>query len=260
MSLIRKILRPLRFTGLAFRLAVNDTRSRFNRTVLGPFWIVLSNMALVIGITVVFGGIFNRPIRDFVVYVSFGIATWSFISGVMTGSSNYLVSGRTLIFTFDIPWSLQVLRNVLSQMITYFIHIVLAIFVSFVALGMPSVWSPIIVIGVFINFLVACGLALIISTLGARFRDLSHAIASVMLFLFLFTPVFWEESALGETRNAIIQYNPLFHLLEIVRTPMLEGTVPWDSYLVSIIVAAVSLILGIFVYTRNRATISLWIQ
>lgn len=260
MSLLKKSLRPLKFSKIALRLALNDTRSRFNRTILGPIWIVISNMALVVGITVVFGGIFNRPIREFVVYVAFGIATWNFTSGIITGSSNYLVNGKTLIFTYDMPWSVQVLRNVFSQMIVYFIQILIGTVVSFIALGMPSVWAPIMILGVFINFVAGCGLALIVSTLGARFRDLTHALSSVMLFLFLFTPVFWAEDALGETRAAMIQYNPLFHLLEVVRTPMLHGTVPWGSFAVATFVAIVCLISGIIVYTRNRATISLWIQ
>ena len=209
MSIIKKTIRPLKFTGIALRLALNDTRSRFNRTILGPFWIVISNMALVIGITVVFGGIFNRPIREFVVYVAFGIATWGFTSGIITSSSNYLVGGKSLIFTYDMPWSVQILRNVLSQMIVYFVQIGIGIVVSLIALGLPSIWAPIIILGIFINFVAGCGLALIISTLGARFRDLSHALSSVMLFLFLFTPVFWSEDALGETRAATVSYTHL---------------------------------------------------
>ena len=77
------------------------------------------------------------------------------------------------------------------------------------------------------------GIALIIASFGVRYSDLGHALESIMLFLFLFTPVFWLESDLGATRSAVVQYNPLFHLLDIIRTPILDQNIPVDGVIIS---------------------------
>ena len=113
--------------GLALTLAHQDIRDRFTRTVLGPFWIVISNAALVGGIAVVFGGLFNAPIADYVTYVALGIATWTYISTIMTGSSKYFESGKNILFTYDLPWSMQITRRVFVEAIVFGIHLLVAI-------------------------------------------------------------------------------------------------------------------------------------
>lgn len=110
------------------------------------------------------------------------------------------------------------------------------------------------------NLMFAYGLALIIASYGVRYSDLSHALESIMLFLFLFTPVFWLESALGPTRSAFVHYNPLFHFLEVVRGPILEQAIPVDSFIIAGIVSVVTLALGIFIYTKRRSKIGMWMQ
>ena len=185
--------------GLALSLARQDIRDRFTRTVLGPFWIVISNAALVGGIAVVFGGLFNAPIADYVTYVALGIATWTYISTVMTGSSKYFESGKNILFTYDLPWSMQITRRVLVEAMVFGIHLLVAIPIVLYTqtdLGLVSLFS---IIGVFINLVFGYGIALIIASFGVRYSDLGHALESIMLFLFLFTPVFWLETDLGAT-------------------------------------------------------------
>ena len=126
---------------LALSLAWQDIKDRFSRTVLGPFWIVISNAMLVIGITIVFGALFKTPIADFLVYVALGIALWTFLSTVMTGASSYLESGKNILFTYNVPWSMQITRKVFVEGIVLAIHLLVAIPVILVAqkgLGLVS--------------------------------------------------------------------------------------------------------------------------
>ena len=246
--------------GLALSLAWQDIGDRFARTVLGPFWIVISNAVLVIGITIVFGALFKAPIKDFVVYVSLGIALWTFMSAIMTGASKYLENGKNILFTYNIPWSTQITRKVFVEAIVLLIHLVIAVPVILITQDDLTFVSLFALLGFVLNLLFGYGLALIISSYGVRYLDLSHALESVMLFLFLFTPVFWVESALGPTRSAFIQYNPLFHFLEVVRAPVIENTFPVDSFVISCAVAALTLLSGLYIYINRRADIGMWMQ
>jgi len=246
--------------GLALSLAWQDIKDRFSRTVLGPFWIVISNAMLVIGITVVFGALFKTPIANFLVYVSLGIALWTFLSTIMTGASTYLESGKNILFTYNIPWSMQITRKVFVEGIVLAIHMLVAIPVILLTQKGLGLVTFISVIGIFLNLVFAYGLALIIASYGVRYSDLKHAIESIMLFLFLFTPVFWLESALGPTRSILVQYNPLFHFLEVVRGPILNQSIPIDSFVIASITGLTSLILGIIIYTKRRSKIGMWMQ
>lgn len=245
---------------LAFSLALQDIRDRFSRTVLGPFWIVISNAMLVIGITIVFGALFKAAVADFVVYVSLGIALWTFISTVMTGASSYLESGKNILFTYNLPWSMQITRKVFVEAIILAIHLLIAIPVILIAQKDLGLISFVAVPGVLLNLIFGYGLALIIASFGVRYSDLSHALESIMLFLFLFTPVFWLESALGPTRSIFVHYNPLFHFLEVVRAPVLEQAIPIDSFIISALIGVITLILGIFIYNKRKSQIGMWMQ
>lgn len=258
--MLRNILHPIKKIDLALALAWDDVKLRFSRTVLGPFWIVISNIALIGGIAVVFGGIFQTPIKDYVIYVSIGIALWTFLSSVMTGSPDYLKAGREMLFTYDLPWSIQIMRKVFVEFIVLIIHVMVAIPVVIFAQSDASWVNLASLLGVFVNVGFGLGLALIISSYGIRYQDLGHALSSIMLFLFLFTPVFWEEDALGETRSDIIQYNPLFHFLEISRAPVLSNKIPWESFGITIIITIVTIAFGVLTYLKRRPQIGLWMQ
>jgi len=246
--------------GLALSLALQDIRDRFSRTVLGPFWIVISNAMLVIGITIVFGALFKTDVADFVVYVALGIALWTFISTVMTGSSSYLESGKNILFTYNLPWSMQITRKVFVEAIILGIHLLIAIPIIFITQKHLGVVSFVAIPGGFLNLIFGYGLALIIASYGVRYSDLSHALESVMLFLFLFTPVFWLESALGATRSVFVHYNPLFHFLEVVRAPVLEQSVPVDSFIIGGVIAVLTLGAGLIIYNRRKGQIGMWMQ
>jgi len=246
--------------GLALSLATQDIKDRFARTVLGPFWIVISNAMLVIGITIVFGALFKTDVANFVVYVALGIALWTFISTVMTGSSSYLESGKNILFTYNLPWSMQITRKVFVEAIILAIHLLIAIPVILITQNDLGLISFVAVPGVLLNLTFGYGLSLIIASYGVRYSDLSHALESIMLFLFLFTPVFWLESALGATRSVFVHYNPLFHFLEVVRAPVLDQAIPTDSFIIACLVAIGTLVLGLIIYNKRKGQIGMWMQ
>lgn len=246
--------------GLALSLAIQDIKDRFSRTVLGPFWIVISNAMLVIGITIVFGALFKTDVANFVVYVALGIALWTFISTIMTGSSSYFESGKNILFTYNLPWSMQVTRKVFVETIILAIHLLVAIPVILITQSDLGLVSFVALFGVILNLMFGYGLALIIASYGVRYSDLSHALESVMLFLFLFTPVFWLESALGATRSVFVHYNPLFHFLEVVRSPVLDQVVPLDSFIIAGLISFGTLVLGLLIYNKRKSQIGMWMQ
>ncbi len=245
---------------VACSLAWSDLKARFERTLLGPLWVVVSNIMLVAGITVVFGALFNNPIREYVVYVSLGISIWTFLSTVTAESPNYLEMGRDIMFTYNLPWSLQILRRILVQIYILLIHMGVFLVVALIA-GVN--FTPIALlsgVGLLVCIVFAYGLALGFSSLGVRYRDLAHAIASVMVFLFLFTPVFWTVSSLGESRMSVALFNPVYHLIEIVRAPIIAPGTAGLSWIVACCSTAASLIWGVLVYASRRRDLAAWMQ
>jgi ABC-type polysaccharide/polyol phosphate export permease len=73
----------------------------------------------------------------------------------------------------------------------------------------------------------------IFAHLNARFRDVAHMATVGMQVLFYVTPVIFPASLLQHRRDLslVIELNPLFHLLEVVRQPLLHSVAAsWNSY------------------------------
>ncbi len=256
----RRATMKLRSWGVSAALAKQDIFDRFARTVLGPFWIVISNAALVLGITVVFGALFQTDIKTYVVYVALGIAIWTFMSAVITQASKYLESGKALLFTFDLPWMVQIARSVFVEAIVLFIHLLVALPVILLTQDDMGLVTLVSFLGIALILAFGFSMGLLISAYGARYSDLSYALDSVMLFLFLFTPVFWTAESLGETRRGFAEYNPLYHFLETVRGPILDQAVPWTSFAVAGGSTLLLFTVGYFIFKRRSREFALWIQ
>jgi lipopolysaccharide transport system permease protein len=103
--------------------------------------------------------------------------------------------------------------------------------------------------------------ALISVTLGmasARFRDVPRITASLTQIVFLITPILWTPDLLG-SRIYLAYGNPFFHLIEIVRGPLL-GTLPSrETVWVTLLITAINLVVAVTLFARYRARIAYWL-
>ena len=86
-------------------------------------------------------------------------------------------------------------------------------------------------------------LIMIFAHLNTRFRDVAHMATVLLQVMFYVTPVIFPADLLLRRRPDlafIIELNPMYHLIEVVRHPLLSGTPAGShSYL------AAALILGV---------------
>lgn len=252
------IFDAIKRTPLALSLAFDDTMYRFERTYLGPLWIPVANLIMIAGLTYVFGAIFQADIKTYIVYLAAGLMVWSYIAGVLTSGPNYFVMSQDVLESFSLPWSLQVLRYLTGHLLIFLIHAVIWVVLALVVQHPITWYTAMALVGLAILIVTGFGLGLILASLGIRFRDLQHAIESVMMFLFLLTPIFWRSSDLPFERPAVTEFNPFFHLIEIVRGPLLGVEVTLQSWIISLVIAGVSLFAGAIVFAANRPRILLW--
>jgi ABC-type polysaccharide/polyol phosphate export permease len=77
-------------------------------------------------------------------------------------------------------------------------------------------------------------LVTIFAHLNTRFRDIAHMATVLLQVAFYATPVIFPAEVLLRRRpdlSFVITLNPMFHLIEVVRHPLLTGTPPpYQSY------------------------------
>jgi lipopolysaccharide transport system permease protein len=94
--------------------------------------------------------------------------------------------------------------------------------------------------------------------LSARFRDIPRIVTSLTQIVFLITPILWTPEMLGP-RIYLAYGNPFFHLIEIVRRPLLGSLPLAEAVWVSLLVTVLNLVVAVALFSRFRARIAYWL-
>ena len=99
---------------------------------------------------------------------------------------------------------------------------------------------------------------LAIGMVSARFRDIPQLIASVVQILFFLTPIFWKPESL-KGHAYIVDFNPFYHLLEIVRAPLLGNWPTQTNYVGALLVTLINVAIAGALFSRFRSRIAYWV-
>lgn len=171
-----------------------------------------------------------------------------------------LVRGSGIITVYPLPLSTQVFRLVMDKMIllSHFL-LVYIVLMLFMRIAVNPLAILLFIPALFIYVVAAVGVTLMLSVLGARYRDIAPALSSIMVLFFMITPVFWRKETLGGKSQLIADFNPFYHLLEIGRSSLLGKYTDPQHWIISAMIAVVCLIIGSFTFAVMRRRIFYWL-
>jgi ABC-type polysaccharide/polyol phosphate export permease len=241
-------------------LAVENVKNRYRRTVLGPWWLTLQMVILVVGISVVFGHLLNTDLRSFVPYVGLGYIVFSLLSGLTSTAAVVFIAGSSTLKSTRQPLSNLVLRDVGVEFINFAHNMV--IYLVFLVIGLVPL-SPKIPIALLMVVVIAANglfLGLWLGIAVARFRDLQPFVNSILGVAIFFCPVFYQlESLSSGIRNVLLVWNPFTYLIMAFRAPLLGEPLLWSYYVGSGIVTVINVAVGLAVFTRARSRLPYWV-
>ncbi|CCV12498.1 Putative ABC-type permease protein (fragment) [Mesorhizobium sp. STM 4661] len=101
---------------------------------------------------------------------------------------------------------------------------------------------------------------LVLAVVCARFRDMTLIVQNLLQVTFYLTPVMWAAKTLPEgAPRYIIEFNPFFHLVSLVRDPLLGQMPEARSWEVAIVLALVGWLLAVVFFGRFRARVPYWL-
>lgn len=252
----RRALQNLR---LWHELALTNLDSVFRRTVLGSFWIVLSFLIFLAIKVIVFGSLSGRDTGWFLAYVALGLSVWQVILRGVTDGVSAFISARGWIWSTTLPKSGFSLEKILRNLYSHWPVLLIGVGISLWQTGtLPAVsWmSAVALVLVLVN---SFFVALHIGVLASLARDLIHVVQNMMRALFFLTPIFWLPERAGKWAAIIITWNPFHHFLRLYREPLLDGTIPWDSFNFVVAVTLINILAGVAVFSLLRDRIAYWV-
>jgi lipopolysaccharide transport system permease protein len=241
-------------------LGWQDVLQRYRRSTLGPFWLTISMGVLIGTIGVVFSQLFEAPVEEFIPFLALGIILWNFILSVLTEGCTGFISAEAVIKQLPIPLFVHILR-LFWRNIIIFGHNFVIFPVVLMVVGKPLSWLALLsIIGFMLLLFNLVWVALVLAVFCARYRDMPQIVASVLQVFFYLTPIIWMPSILPERASLyLLEFNPFYHLLEIVRAPLLGYEPSYLNWVVSLVLGLIGWISAIVFYGTYKRRIAYWL-
>ena len=254
------ISRAWKRRSLALMLGWQDIKQRYRRSKLGPFWLTISMAVMITMIGLIFGQALKRPMDVYLPFVASGIIFWNFISSSINDGAKSFISSAGMIRQLGLPLALYPMR-VLWRNIVVLGHNIVIIPIVLLLVGKPINLN---ILWLIPGFLVVIAnlfwFSLLMGVFCTRFRDMPPIIASLVQVLFYVTPIIWMPDSVGaRVSSFIVNTNPAYHVLELVRAPILGYAPSPMNWTISVGVAVLGLFVSMVFYGTYKKRIAYWI-
>jgi len=232
-------------------LVKRDFKKRYNRTVLGIVWSVLSPLLMLSVMAVIFGNFFGRSIEHYVIYLFSGQIIFNYFTEATNEGMLALVSNSSIFTKINVPKYLFLFSKNVSAIINFLI--ILFIYFSFVLLeGISLTWEFVLLIYPIVCLIIInVGIGLILSALYIFFRDIQYLYRIFTQVVMYGSAIFYSIDILPQNLQALFYCNPIFVCITYFRSIVLHNTVP-DLWL-HLLLAGYAIVLfgiGCWVYKK----------
>ena len=238
----------VRARGMIATLAERDLRVRYKQAVIGPAWVVVTPVILMLVFSVFFKRAANINTGDipYPLFTYLGLLPWSFFSSSMGAGASSLVSNSALLNKIYCPrevWPLASLGTAAVDTVVSTSVLGVLFLVYGYAPRATSVWVPVLAL---VALAFTTGLTLLFSGLFVYIRDLRQTIPMLLQIGLFATPVGWQTEKIPDhLRGLYATFNPLVAVIDGLRRTVLEGRSPaFDLLVPAAISSTVLLMIG----------------
>jgi lipopolysaccharide transport system permease protein len=169
-----------------------------------------------------------------------------------------LLAAEGLVKSRQFPYT-ALIYQVAARNLVIFGHNLIGYFLAAIVCGTALSWHMILVVPSLVLVLLnGIWMTIVVAVFCLRFRDFQQLVASFLQIATFITPIFWNASQIKGTRALVVHLNPLHHMVDIVRQPLLGNLPPLESYLVCIGVALVGWAIAFWLFAGKRHRLAYW--
>jgi lipopolysaccharide transport system permease protein len=238
-----KIIRPPRLSPAALVTGLNTLRSsggllytltalrlnvRYKQSILGWLWAALHPLSLMVIYTLVFTRVaaVHTGAIAYPVFAFAGLLPWVFFASAVSNATNSLVNHSYLLTRVYFPREIVPFSYVAAALADFLIASLILVGLMLyyrVAITFTALLAAPIL---FVLILFGAGVALLLSALQARFRDVGVAMPLVLQIWMFATPVVYPLGAVPGQLRTLYLLNPLAGIIDSFRRVVLQNTRP----------------------------------
>lgn len=252
----------LKTLSIAYQLARLDVLRRYTATMLGIVWAIVAPLLMSSVIGIVFSNLFGQKLQDFLPYLFLNLTLWAFFASTIDGGSIAFIAAEGYIKQIArVSFWTYPLRMVLAAFFTLLLGLVAVAAVLLLFGGSVTATWLLIIPGLALWLVFGFAVCTISAVLNTWVRDFQHLQAVGVQALFYATPVMFPAALLVQHKLGwLLTFNPLYHLMMIVRVPMLNNDVPELSHYVASVISVVFVLsVAVFAMRWARDRLVFWL-
>ena len=245
------------YRGFVLSSIRNEFTSRFARSKLGGFWMIINPLLQVIIFALVLSNVLAAKLpgidnpHAYALYLMAGTLAWGLFSETISRCLNLFVEQGGVMKKIYFPRitlpTILVGSTLLNNVLLF-----VSILIIFGALGhaptLQVLWVPLLTL---ITVTMALGIGLILGIFNVFLRDIAQIVPVLLQILFWFTPIVYPIAAIPENFRRFLDYNPIYPLIAAYQNVLVYGLMPEALPLLKIIgLSLVLLFLGLHIFRR----------
>lgn len=220
-----------------------DSRQRAatqeSRSLLGNVWLVLRPMLDAAFYWLIFGVLIGatRGVENFPAFIVIGILMFRSTAGAITSGTSSMRASRSMIRAFSFPRAAIPISNVLQASLTAIVTTA-SMCVAIILIpphALPQLTWLLIIPIFLLHMAMNLGITFITARMGFHLPDMAN-IMSVVSRILMYTSgvIFPIEQFIGDpTIRFVVTLNPLYRVIDMSRTVLIDGEVPsMDSWFI----------------------------
>lgn len=212
--------------------ARGEAVTRYSNERLGMAWFVLRPLLDAVFYWVIFGVVLqiSRDMANFVAFILIGVFMFQLSSRSITGGVSLIRSSKAMIRAFAFPRAAlavsMVLRDFLSALPA--LAVMLTMIIAIPPHELPTVTWSVFPLILALQLVLSVAFALLFGWLGSLAPDLAQAMSFVSRILMYGSAVIFpiERFVEDPTMLAVIKANPIYIVLDMYRSALIDGAVP----------------------------------
>lgn len=233
-------------------LTIRELKSRYKASFLGPIWIILQPLMIVLVISLVFGYFVKIPVGNipYSLFVLSGLIIWNFFQQCINIAKDSLIWNRDLVTKTNIPREILPLSMIISKLPDFFIYFILLLVFMIVNKYQISLINLSVIVIIIPLFFLTSGIGLIFSLSNSIFRDFGRIYELFIMVYFYLTPVIYPESMILKNYKVMFYLNPLALMISFTRELIFYGKFNFGYFISGTGISIIIFLISIFIFSK----------
>jgi len=239
--------------------AYHEISAKYKHTVLGSFWIAGGMVTTSLALALVFGVLQGQNLKTALPFVMGGILAYGLVGFMFTDAPEIFMGAGGTIKNHAYPFTYFIFEGVTKSFLI-FLHNLIVYFIAVALMGAFVVPNWTLLPGLAIGLATMFFWGTFFAMMASRFRDLRFMMPYISQILFFTTPIFWRpDASLKGAKALVINANPIYGLVEIIRSPLLGQSPPKICWVLSLAALGTGVIAWAIVFGAFRRRIPFWV-